>query len=303
MGFRDAGVAATVSHSEWRKPRGAGRPSTEALLVALIAILSGGLFWLVWIYGNGLRDARYLDGWVLAGGMGLQICFHIAVKTGGLSPKAMAASRTVHIVIGLLLIAAFVSHASMSLPDTVFEWALWSFFVLVTMSGVFGTALAQSRRAKYRIDPGLDPQLIDSRRQELARSVEATVARQDTAATINILPALPYDAWIQDLYTNQLREFLQGPRNTAAHVVGSQRPIDRLTGEIDGLSRYVDQNAQDKLAAIKQLVIEKDRLDYAQVYFALSKGWLLIHVPATYALVVLAVLHVVIVYAFSSGAW
>jgi hypothetical protein len=28
----------------------------------LIAAISGGLFWLVWIYGNGLRDPRYLDG-------------------------------------------------------------------------------------------------------------------------------------------------------------------------------------------------------------------------------------------------
>jgi len=37
----------------------------------LIAVMSGGLFWLVWIYNNGLRDPRYLDGWVLAGGMSL----------------------------------------------------------------------------------------------------------------------------------------------------------------------------------------------------------------------------------------
>ena len=41
----------------------------------MIAAISGGLFWLVWIYGNGLRDPRYLDGWVLAGGMGLQLYF------------------------------------------------------------------------------------------------------------------------------------------------------------------------------------------------------------------------------------
>ena len=69
------------------------------------------------------------------------------------------------------------------------------------------------------------------------------------------------------------------------------------------LSSYVDQQSQEKLAAIKKLVVEKDRLDFARVYLGLTKGWLFVHVPVTYALMVLMVLHVLVVYAFSSGAW
>src|SRR5215475_4248259 len=61
---------------------------SRTIRILLVAALSGGLFWLVWIYGNGLRDPRYLDGWVLAAGMGLQLCFHIAIKSGSLSPKS-----------------------------------------------------------------------------------------------------------------------------------------------------------------------------------------------------------------------
>src|SRR5262245_16938016 len=72
----------------------------------LIAAPSGGLFWLVWIYGHTLRDPRYLDGWLLAGGMSLQLSFHIAVKTASLSPKSAARWRKVHIFTGYLLIAA-----------------------------------------------------------------------------------------------------------------------------------------------------------------------------------------------------
>src|SRR5262249_48967947 len=45
----------------------------QAVQAALIATISAGLLWLVWIYGNGLRDPRYLDGWILAAGMGLQL--------------------------------------------------------------------------------------------------------------------------------------------------------------------------------------------------------------------------------------
>jgi hypothetical protein len=266
----------------------------------LIAAISGGLFWLVWLYGNGLRDARYLDGWVLAGGMGLQLYFHIAIKTASLSPKAASRWRKIHIFIGYLLIAVFISHSDFSLPDTAFEWALWAGFVLVTLSGILGTYLAWAVKAKHGLDD-ISYERIATRRAELARDMHAAVAKSDTSAAAIALPAPPHDAWIRDLYTTRLRDFFQGQRNFAAHLIGSQRPLKRLTDEIDNLSRYVDQRSQEKLAAIKSLVIEKDRLDFARVYLGLAKGWPLVHVPVTYALIVLTVLHVLVVYAFSSG--
>jgi hypothetical protein len=269
----------------------------------LIAAISGGLLWLVWIYGNGLRDPRYLDGWLLAGGMSLQLSFHIAIKTASLPPKSAARWRKIHIFVGYLLIAAFISHSDFSLPDTGFEWALWVGFVLVTLSGIFGTYLAWSLQAKHGIDERIGYDRIPARRAELARDVHAAVARIDPAAAAIALPAPPYDAWIVDLYTTHLRDFFQGPRNSAAHLIGSQRPLKRLTDEIDNLSSYVDKQSQEKLAAIRNLVVEKDRLDFARVNLGLTRGWLFVHVPVTYVLIVLTVLHVLVVYSFSSGAW
>jgi hypothetical protein len=267
----------------------------------LIAAISGGLFWLVWIYGNGLRDPRYLDGWVLAGGMGLQLSFHIAIKTASLSPKSAARWRKFHIFVGYLLIAAFISHSDFSLPDTGFEWALWAGFVLVTLSGIFGTYLAWSLRVKHAIDERIGYDRIPSRRAELAREIHAAVAKTEPAPVAIALPTPPYDAWIMDLYTTHLRDFFQGQRNFAAHLIGSQRPLKRLTDEIDNLASYVDRPSQEKLAFIKNLVVEKDRLDFARVYLGLAKGWLFVHVPLTYSLTVLTVLHILVVYAFSSG--
>jgi hypothetical protein len=269
----------------------------------LIAAISGGLFWLVWIYGNGLRDPRYLDGWVLAGGMGLQLYFHIAIKTASRSPKSAARWRKIHIFNGYLLIAAFVSHSDFSLPDTGFEWALWAGFVLLTLSGIFGTYIAWSLRARHGIDERMGYERISARRAEMARDVYAAVAATNPATAAIALPAPPYDAWVMELYTTHLREFFQGPRNVAAHLIGSQRPLKRLTDEIDNLSRYVDQPKQEKLAAIRTLVVEKDRLDFARVHLGLTKGWLFVHVPVTYALVVLTVLHILVVHAFSSRPW
>lgn len=269
----------------------------------LIVAMSGGLFWLVWIYGNGLRDPRYLDGWVLAGGMGLQLYFHAAQKRGRLSPRSAARWRRIHILVGYLLIAVFILHSDFSLPDTAFEWALWTGFVLVALSGTFGTYLAWSLKTKGRIDESIGYDRIPARRAELARDVHAVVAETDPAAVAVALPAPPYDAWIVDLYTGRVRDFFQGQRNVAAHLIGSQRPLKQLSDEIDNLSRYVDQQRQEKLAIIKALVVEKDRLDFTQVYLGLTRAWLFVHVPATYGLIVLTVLHVLVVYAYSSGLW
>src|SRR6185436_12817859 len=111
------------------------------------------------------------------------------------------------------------------------------------------------------------------RRIELARDIQAVVAEIDPAPTASILPAPPYDTWIKDLYADQLRDFFQEPRNFTAHLIGSQRAVKRLTDEIDSLSRYVDQRGQQKLTAIKHLVVEKDRLDFARVNLGLTKAW------------------------------
>ncbi len=301
-----------MSFAGWNasgKSRGASGGSTTGYVIRqaayglLLVSLCAGLFWLVWIYASGLRDPRYLDGWILAGGMCAQLYFHIAIKSARLSPKTAMRWRKVHIFVGYLLIAGFISHSDFSLPDTAFEWALWSGFVVVTLSGVFGAYLGWALKTKRWIDDDITYERIPDRRVELAREVQAAVAATDPTEVAIALPDLPHDSWITDLYTTHLWEFFQGPRNFASHLIGSQRPLKRLTDEIDSLSRYVAGPSQEKLAAIKNMVIEKDRLDFARVYLGLTKAWLFVHVPVTYALVVLAVLHVLVVYAFSSGAW
>jgi hypothetical protein len=160
-----------------------------------------------------------------------------------------------------------------------------------------------SQQAKRLIDDSVSYDRIPALRAELELAFLRTVAETDPPAAAIDLPGLPYDAWITDLYTTHLGDFFQGQRNFTAHLIGSQRPLKRLTDAIDNLSRYVDQQSQEKLAFIKNLVVEKDRLDFARVSLGLTRGWLFVHVPVTYALIVLTVLHVLVVYSFSSGVW
>lgn len=272
-------------------------------LVGLLALLTIALFWSVWIYGNGLRDARYFDGWILAVAMACQLWLHIGRKAVGLSPGVVAKSRAIHIFAGYLVIGVFLSHTELSLPDTAFEWAIWLALVFVVLSGVFGMYLSWWRKSKQQAVDRIPLDRIRARREELGRAVQAAVDASDPTAAAIALPAAPHDAWIRDLYATHLKYFFAGPRNAFAHAIGSERPLKTLTDQIDDLSGYLDQPGQAKLKAIRDLVVEKDRLDFAAVQDAMVRGWLIVHVPVTYTLVVLSVLHIVAVYAFSAGDW
>lgn len=286
-----------------RGARAAVSAARLMLETGVTAAAAGGLVWLVSLYGQSLRDPRFLDGWLLAGGMGFQLVFHVAVKARRLAPQTAARWRRLHILTGCALIALVLSHCDVSLPDTDLEWALGLAFVLITLSGLAGAYLAWLLAGKRGLDELAGAGQIAVRRADLAQKVAAIVSADRAAAETLPLPVPPHDDWIADLYNAHLRDFFAGPRNGLEHLVGSERAAARLTGEIDALSRYVDAAGQEKLSALKGLVIEKDRLDLARVYLALNRGWLWVHVPLTYALVVLSVLHVLTVYAFSSGAW
>lgn len=287
----------------WLGSPSSGRTIAELIQVAMILAISTALFWLVWAYGNALRDPRYLDGWILAVGMVLQLLFHIANRRAWLRPAAAQRWRNFHVFAGYLLIPVLISHTAFTLPDTGLEWALWGGFVLIASSGVFGVYLAWFLKARIKLDEHTGYDHIPSRRTELARELHAIVAGTGPDEAASALPQVPYDAWIRDLYSNELREFFNGPRNLASHLAGSQQPLQHLTDEIDQLSRYVDGPRQVKLEAIRELVVKKNQQDIALVHLWLARAWPHIHVPVTYGVFVLAVLHVLVVYSFSSGAW
>lgn len=268
-----------------------------------IAGLWSGFAVLVWIYELGLRDARYLDGWVLAVGMLMQVGFHAAVRASRLSVTAMRRWRGLHVFLGYVLIGVFLIHTSAGLPETALEWALWCGFVLVSLTGVLGSFLAWSLRTRLVLDAGLTLETIPQRRAEIVQIVDGAVTREAPPPGAAALPLPPYDGWILDLYVTHLRDFLHRPRLDIAQLFGSRRPLHSMIAEIDALMPFVDAERQERLVALKDVVGEIDRLDLARVHLVLTRGWLLVHVPVTYALSVLSVLHTVSVYAFSSGAW
>lgn len=287
----------SISRIDWEHTR-----AFQSLVVrsALIAVASITIFYLVEIYADSLRDPRYLDGWLLTAGMAAQVFFHIATKR--LSLKARERWRSAHIVIGCILIAAFLSHSNFALPDTGVAWALWGGFVLITLSGLGGTYLSWSLAARRGIDDDVLSGDLNARRTKLASNARDLIAALDDQVGTEILPQLPHSSWIADLYHKRLRDFIESDRSFPFYRIGSGARLRRMTNEIDALSPYVDAQHQEVLRVIKAIVVEKDRLDGGRILLWLRSAWLFVHVPVTYGLIVLVALHILLVYSFSSGS-
>jgi hypothetical protein len=176
-------------------------------------------------------------------------------------------------------------------------------FVLVSASGMFGTYLLWLTQAKRPIDASVSLSRIPALRAELRQSMLAIAAASNATSPNVDLPELPYDGWIREFCETDSMAFLERRSNVLGHLVGSQRHLSLFTDAIDNLARYVDQPGKAKLATLKTLAIEKDRLDFTQVSLGLSRGWLFVHVPITYSLLILTVVHIVVAYSFSSGLW
>jgi hypothetical protein len=268
---------------------------------AIMAVVSWALFWLASLYAGGLRDPRYLDGWLLAGGIGLQFLLHVALKAARLSPASLRRLRRFHIFTGSLLVFVFGYHLSFTLPDTAMEWTLAGCFTVISLSGILGSCTSSAR-----LRTGTEytsSERIAARHSQLAsEAASALESAQDDGPTLS-LPAPPYQAWLRELHDGHVSGFLTARPGVFALITASHSRLQPVMAAIDQLKPYLDTAANMKLATIRGLVIEKHELDRARVRLIVPAVWLFIHVSLTYSLIVLTVLHVVVAYAFSSEAW
>ncbi|MEM7633182.1 MAG: hypothetical protein AAF299_01385 [Pseudomonadota bacterium] len=261
-------------------------------MVTLGAVVA--VYWVVSFYSTALRDPRFLDGWILTVAMLGQLLFHVRKKLPA-SPLGRAATwLKMHVYLGYFVVAVFLLHTSYSLPETTLEWALWILFVLVVVSGLVGLYLTSSIPGKLQQQHAeqMTFDQIPTARLNLFREVNALVL--DTVTPDG-------SSEVSDFYVNRLRGFFRKPQNLRAHLRGSRRPLERITGEIADLERRVSAPDRKILSSIKKLVTAKYDLDHQYTVQGLLHSWLFVHVPATYSLIVLSVLHVAVVYAYSSG--
>ena len=199
-----------------------------------------------------------------------------------------------HIYAGLLTVVLFLVHIRFRLPTGWFESILAALYVLVTGSGIAGLFVTRSIPKRLTTRGG---EVLFERIPAIRRSF------QQQAETLALKSAPEaHSTTIAEFYVLHLRDFFDGPRNLWLHLFEIRRPLNLLQNQIADVQRYLNTGERETLDKISMLVRQKDGLDYHQSLQLLLRGWLFVHIPLTYSLMIFSIVHIVLVYAFSGGA-
>ena len=261
--------------------------------IALTVLLGVVLFLGNRLYGLSLRDTSFYSGWLLIGGVGLLVLYNIRKKFPFLPLFDVSTWLQVHIYTGWLVIALFLLHTSFRLPNGILEITLWLLFAIVAVSGAVGLILSRMLPNRIRRhDENIIFERIPIFRAQLKADIEGLAMRSVTETSSNT---------ITQYYLTQLQPYFAGPRNFFAHLVGSNRVKIEMTRKIKSLERYLNIEGKEILGEIEWRVMAKNDLDRQYALQWLLKGWLFVHIPLTYSLILIAVVHAVLVYSFSGG--
>jgi len=246
-----------------------------------------------WRRDIGLHDFQFFNGWTLVTCIVVMMLLTWRKKVVILPLGRVRFWLLVHYYVGFLTVAVFIVHTKYEFPGSLLNWLLWSLFVLVSVSGLLGAAI--SKILPPRLEAQSERILFDRIplfRAQLAAQAEA-IARESVQDGNT--------RSIARLYTDTLSDFFAGPRNIVAHLAASKVPQSRLLGQLSAIERYLDDAGKDRLQKMRDLVEAKSNLDFHYTNGGLLRLWLFVHVPATYALLVAIVVHVVLAYAFAAG--
>ena len=236
----------------------------------------------------------YFTGWVLLSLM-LYLTAYNARKKLPFLP--LFSSRTwlqVHLYLGLFTGLVFLLHLRWGAPHGWFEITLTLLFLGVTLSGLFGWWLSRTLPKRLTTAGGEVPfERIPIIRREIQEQAEKLVLTGIVPSKADTLA---------DLYAARLAVFFGASANFGSHLVGSSRPLDYLLNEIAEVDRFLNAAEKKTVVELSALVRQKDMLDFHWAAQLVMKGWLFVHIPLTYGLLVFSVVHVVLVYAFSGGA-
>ena len=240
-----------------------------------------------------LHDPSFFTGWLLLGTLIFLTLFNIRKKLPFLPLGTAAAWLSFHVYAGWFSLALFLLHIDLRVPDGALETTLAVLYLAVALSGIAGLMISRSfakrltRRGEeviFERIPVFRKQIRDEAGELVLRSVS------DLKSTT-----------IADFYASRLKSFFDRPRNFVQHLFGSNRARFAMQTELQSLGRYLSTQEEEILAKLSEVVRHKDDLDYHYALQATLKGWLFFHVPLTYSMLILALVHMVLAYALTGG--
>ncbi|HZV33677.1 MAG TPA: hypothetical protein VFB72_03805 [Verrucomicrobiae bacterium] len=260
----------------------------------LLLVFSAAILWAYFRYTPQFPRLDYFSGALLFSVMVVLTLYNGRKKLPFLPLGTSEGWLQFHVYAGFLTVVLFLVHIQFRAPRGWFDIILATLYLLVTVSGIAGLALTRAIPKRLTTRGG---EVLFERIPAIRRHLQA----QAETLALKTMPET-HSATIADFYVRHLQDFFDGPRNLYLHLLEVRRPLNLLQNKINDLDRYLNARERETLDKIALLVRQKDGLDYHQALQLLLRGWLFVHIPLTYSLMIFSVVHIVLVYAFSGGA-
>lgn len=238
----------------------------------------------------GQRNIALISGWTLFALILLLTIYNLRKRLTMLPVGRAKHWLQLHIYVGWLSVLLFGVHIGWAVPNGALEMGLATLYVLVALSGIFGIII--TRIAPRHLTRGGEEVLLEripgfaARLRDEAEQLVVSAARETGSSSLS------------DYFVEHLAGFFSGPKLHHLNVLAPLHLRFALHTGLDELSRYLAPKERDYLVRLRELVTKKDELDHQNALQIILRAWLFVHVPATYAMLLLAVVHLVTAHAF-----
>lgn len=188
-----------------------------------------------------------------------------------------------HIYAGWLSVFVFLLHSGFRLPTGMLETILSVLFVIVALSGVAGLFITRLLPpAITRSGEPLVYERIPRYQHALRTEVEGIVedAERQSGSTA-----------MGNFYMSTLAPYFQRRSSVLLLAGNPSRHAQRILGQMDEYCRYLDEELVGSMARLRECVERKRNLDFQNAAQRLLKLWLFVHIPFTYSLIIVALVH------------
>ncbi|NOY00095.1 MAG: hypothetical protein GXP30_10235 [Verrucomicrobia bacterium] len=239
----------------------------------------------VWVWSNiGMAPTAIYTGTSLLGITVFLALFNLRKKLPFLPLLKASTWMQFHIYIGLFSVLVFLLHIGFHVRSGTLEITLAILFALVAISGVFGLFLTRSLpKTMNQSGEAVSYEQIPRRRKEIYDKVQALVEGAEESCESSTLP---------EFYLEHLNLYLK-TRPSVIHSFGpkKRRYSHRLENELQARMRYLSEDEILIAKEITEWISAKENLDFQDASHRLLKGWLFIHIPLTWGLILLGTVH------------
>ncbi len=188
-----------------------------------------------------------------------------------------------HIYGGTLFGMFVLMHSGFRLPVGLMNWLLWGLSLWVTLSGLFGVFL--QRWIPKTLSSGLSIEAVYERIPDLVTQIRERSNKLVGDSTETL----------RDFYQRNVASVLVGPSRKAIYFVDVTGGIQTQMRRFEYVRSILNQQEKEKLDALETMYRTKLELDAHYTLQRPLRWWLYTHVPLSFVLVLLVILHIYVV--------